>query len=211
MLSRANGIRLARRSSGRAKGRGTERRRAKKPAAVKVGKPDKMTPRGATRLHSRALASLRGALQSAIESARSRQGAILKALPHKSEQCFVRNQTLFLLRVTDDRRCGTEPPLGWTGGTTRFRLTPFLLCTATTRGKDDPYRGAFPRTGGEICFSRSEFWTETNRILLRRPTGITRISMPWAFTDRQMPIITATLIRRTHRSAANGPRRSMEM
>jgi hypothetical protein len=82
--------------------------------------------------------------------------------------CFVVGQVPSLCGDADNARHSDWPLPNWAGGTTGFLATPLLLCTATSRGKDDHHRGPIPHAGGEICFWWSEFWTGTKQNRGRR-------------------------------------------
>ncbi len=124
-----------------------------------VGKPDKMACRSAPKSQSRTVTSLRDHFELSLKFAPPWQCALATGLLSRCKSCFVVGQVLSLLRVADEARCRAWPLLGWAGCTAGFLSTPLLVCTAVSRGKDDHYRGVFPRVGGEFYFWWSEFWT----------------------------------------------------
>lgn len=95
-----------------------------------------------------------------LQFARRWQSALGTELCSRRKNFFVAGQVLSLCEDADNHWPGDWRPLGGAGGTTGVLATLLLVCTAATRGKDDPYRGAFPRTAGKFHFWWSEFWTE---------------------------------------------------
>lgn len=159
MSSRGRGICLVRRWCATTKGLRPEIGQCEKDEVVMVGKPDKMACRSAPKSQSRTVTSLRDHFELSLKFAPPWQCALATGLLSRCKSCFVVGQVLSLLRVADEARCRAWPLLGWAGCTAGFLSTPLLVCTAVSRGKDDHYRGVFPRVGGEFYFWWSEFWT----------------------------------------------------
>ena len=160
--SRAKGTCLGRRSCTPTKGLGSKIGHCENNEVELVGKPDKTAAWSPTRSQCCTITSLRGDIEPKLQFARRWQSALATGLLSRRKNRFVARQVLSLCADADCLCLGDWRPLGSAGGTTGFLATPLLLCTATSRGKDDPYRGVFSPPGGEICFSRSEFWTGGN-------------------------------------------------
>ena len=163
MSSRARGTSLWRRLYAPGKRPGPETGQCRNDRIVMVGKPDKMAARSAAQLRSRVIVSLRGRSELGLQNSRARLRALATGLVSRCKSCFVVGQVPSLCGDTDNVRLSHWPRHGSAGRTTGFLATPLLLCTATSRGKDDHYRGLFPHAGGEICFWWSEFWTKRNK------------------------------------------------
>ena len=159
MSSRARGTCPGRRSRAPARTR-PEAGQCEKDAVMMVGKPDKMAVRSAAQLRSRVISSLWDRFEYKRHVSRPRWSAPATGLRLLCKSRCVVGKVPSLCGDADDMRLSDWPLPGWAGGTTDFLTTPLLLCTTTSRGKDDHYRGAFPCTGGEICFWWTEFWTE---------------------------------------------------
>ena len=159
MSSRARGTCLGRRSCA-PKRIGPEAGQCEKDGVVTVGKPDKMAARSVTQLRSRVIASLRDRFECKRHVPRPRWSSPATGLLLLCKGRCVVGKVPSLCGDADDMRLSDWLLLGWAGGTTDFLTTPLLVSTATSRGKDDHYRGAFPCSSGEICFWWTEFWTE---------------------------------------------------
>jgi hypothetical protein len=128
-----------------------------------VGIPDKMEAGRGAQLGSRAITSRRGHFE-CWEHVPRRSPSALATGPLLRCKCwFVVSQVPSLCEDAGRVHLSDGPPLSWTGGTTAFLTAPLLLCTATSRGKDDHHRGPFLHAGGEIYFRWSEFWTAVKR------------------------------------------------
>jgi hypothetical protein len=166
MSSRASGISLVRRLciSGRVSRAETEHCTTN--AILTFGIPDKMAARSAAHSPSRAVASVSDRFECRRHVSRASWRALVTE-PHSRWKCTFRVIQAQCLRCDGDNSRDSTPPLyGSTGETTGLLETPLLLCTATSRGKDDHHRGPFLHAGGEIYFWWSEFWTERREELL---------------------------------------------
>lgn len=162
MSSRARGTCLGRRSCAPAR-TGPEAGHCEKDGVMMVGKPDKMAARRDAQLRSRVISSLWDRFECKRHVSRPRWSAPATGLLLLSKNRFAVGKLPSLCGDADDMRLSDWPLPGWAGGTTDFPTTPLLLCTTTSRRKDDLYRGAFPCTSGEICFWWTEFWTGRRR------------------------------------------------
>lgn len=162
MSSRARGIFLVRRSCTAGKVSRAETGDRRNKAILAFGIPDKMATRNAAHSPSGAVTSFRNRFERRLHVSRLSSKALATG-PHLRQRCcFVVSQVPSLRRDADNTLDGTSPLFCSAGETTGFLGTPLLLCTATSRGKDDDYRDLFAKAGGEIFFWWSRFWTEGN-------------------------------------------------
>jgi hypothetical protein len=157
---RASGTSLARRLCTDRRVSRAEPGRCRNNTILSFGIPDKMAARTATHQPSRRGTSRRDRPEGRLPVFRNSSKARATEPPLRQERCLGVRQVSSLRRDADDTLDSTSPLYGSAGETTGFLRTPLLLCTATSRGKDDDYRGLFLHEGGEIYFCWSEFWTE---------------------------------------------------
>lgn len=168
MPSRAKGMSLGRRRWARRNRRRPETRHRGNDPIVMVEKPDKTGGRKAAQLRSRVIVSLGARLEYAACVFRRAYSALSAALLARCKVAFVVVQIQYLCGDASNaglRHCSLHD---LAGGTTGLRAAQLLLCTATTRGKDDHHREPFPGTGGEIYFCWAGFWTARKQTT-RRP------------------------------------------
>lgn len=160
MSSRARGISPARRLCAARRMTRAETGHCRKSAILTFGIPDKMAVRTVARSPPRSVNSGEDRFEGRLPALRHSSKPLATASHLRQERCFGVCQVPSLRPDADDTPDGTSPLHDSAGETTGFLAAPLLLCTATSRGKDDDYRGLFADGSGEIFFWWSRFWTE---------------------------------------------------
>ena len=163
MSSRARGISPACRRCNAGRMLRTETRHCRNNPSLTFGIPDKMAVRSAPHLPSRAAIGRAGGFDWRPHVVRLSEKPFAKGPHVRQKRCFLVCQVPSLRRDAGNTLDGTSALYGSAGETTGFLAALLLLCTATSRGKDDHYRGLFAHRSGEIYFWWSEFWTECKR------------------------------------------------